>query len=132
MKTKPIGSPGDQIGFILIELLTVIAIIAVLAGLLLPAIAATKVKAKSVQCQARLRQVCLASEMYRIDSQKFIGGFSWESQLEPYIPSREIRHVPELDVSFYKIFECPGPRPFFGKFGWSHNGSEKVVFKNFS
>jgi prepilin-type N-terminal cleavage/methylation domain-containing protein len=63
MNTRPIGSPGNQIGFTLIELLTVIAIVAVLAGRLLSAIAAAKVKAKSIQCQGRLRQVCLTSQM---------------------------------------------------------------------
>lgn len=130
MKTRPIGSHGDQIGFTLIELLTVIAIIAVLAGLLLPAVAASKAKAKGIQCAGRLRQICLASEMYRMDNQKFINGFLWEAYLESYIPSKEIRYVPELNVRFFKIFECTGPRRFFEEFGWTINNSKRVVFEN--
>jgi prepilin-type N-terminal cleavage/methylation domain-containing protein len=54
-------------GFTLIELLVVIAIIALLAGLLLPALARTKVSSGRAACANNLRQVNLAIRLYADD-----------------------------------------------------------------
>jgi len=63
-KQSAIGSSA----FTLIELLVVIAIIAILAALLIPAINATKSKARRTTCLNHLRQINLGVRMYADDS----------------------------------------------------------------
>lgn len=91
MNTK--GS-SDSRGFTLIELLVVVAIIGILAGLLLPSLAAAKARAKRVKCVSNMRQIGMAMRTYADDHNSLLPGpghgigarrESWIESLSPYL-----------------------------------------------
>jgi prepilin-type processing-associated H-X9-DG protein len=58
----------------------VIAIIAILASMLLPALNRAKAKATAVHCMANLKQLQVAWSMYADDNNDFIAGNHWQDQ----------------------------------------------------
>lgn len=74
--------PLQPVGFSLIELLVVVAIIALLAALLLPVLNKAKLKTRGIQCMNNHRQLCLAWHMYSDDNE---GRLVYASEL-PWAP----------------------------------------------
>ncbi len=59
-------------GFTLIELLVVISIIALLVGILLPALGAARRAAQDIRCKSQLRQFGIAFMAYATDNREFL------------------------------------------------------------
>lgn len=109
-------APGSAAAFTLIELLVVIGIIALLVGILLPALAGARDSAKRVVCAANLQQQSVAWVAYFQDSDEripyywrgednffaydwYYGGFDPKKPeetrpLNPYLPVAESYHCP--------------------------------------
>lgn len=75
MQNWPYNRPGQSIrrrGFTLLELLAVIATIAVLASLLLPVLSRAKIKAQRTACFSNLRQLGFAWQLYHNENNGFL------------------------------------------------------------
>src|SRR4051812_23917649 len=89
--------------FTLVELLTVIAIIAVLASLLLSTISRGKSLAVATKCKSNLRQLSLALTVYGDDHGKFPAGLDFKGR--DWIENLNL--APGLMVA---SFVCPAPK----------------------
>jgi prepilin-type N-terminal cleavage/methylation domain-containing protein/prepilin-type processing-associated H-X9-DG protein len=83
---------GCRKGFTLVELLTVVAIIALLAALTLGGIGSMTERSKFPQCASNLRQLAQATFQYAQDNDNQVPpsaygvGTIWSGSLDPYLP----------------------------------------------
>ncbi|MFT5128727.1 MAG: prepilin-type N-terminal cleavage/methylation domain-containing protein, partial [Rhodothermales bacterium] len=69
---REMGLKMNKTKFTLVELLTVITVIAILMGILLPSLAAVRSKGRKAQCISNLKQMGLMSQQYVQDYKGFL------------------------------------------------------------
>ena len=109
-------------GFTLIELLVVISAIALLLGILTPALNMARQKARSVSCLSRMRQIGMASVMYVQDnnghfarsshSAASVGCLRWGPAFMPYLGYGDYKgsKTPAWEAASQKFYRCPSDR----------------------
>lgn len=118
-------------GFTLIELLSVIAVVGVLVGILIPAIGKVRAKAHESTCVSNLRQLAVAATMYASEHRgNFISLYSdapdgevWIDQIAPYIDGERRNRVIEVIncPSAEYVLEFDGRRASTYSYGWNPN-----------
>jgi prepilin-type N-terminal cleavage/methylation domain-containing protein/prepilin-type processing-associated H-X9-DG protein len=100
-------------GFTLIEILVVMVIILIMAGILFPVLSSAKKKANQSKCMAHLRQISMAVQMYAGDHDQMlpIGGYEVETPEQPgFTPKRRVQWHDLLADRYLKNWEvlsCP-------------------------
>ena len=129
-------------GFTLVELLIVIAVIALLSSLLLPVLASAKSRAMSIKCVSNLRQLALALNVYADDNKFYpleFGSNANASSFFGYLSSVQWNeelafHAPGISNCLacpaYRFFHLGSPQP--NVYGYNSSGTISVFAKGMS
>lgn len=118
-------------GFTLIEMLVVIAIIAILAAILFPVFAQAREKARQTACMSNSRQFAIATSMYVQDwsahmffSFNRIGnpGYRWMHMILPYMKAPAAYHCP----SALARPPLASQRQVYG-YNWQYLGNSRLL-----
>ena len=121
----PCNAPACKRRFTLIELLVVIAIIAILAAMLLPALSAARMSAKTAGCLANLKQIAFGAIAYADANEGWVvsstldgsAGKTWYRAIYAVMYPEETNqgYSSEKNEKLYAVYSCPmESTPFSG------------------
>lgn len=104
---EPLAQPR---GFSLIELLVVMAIIAILAALLLPSLASAKEKGKEIVCRSNHRQLAFASYTYTADNVDWLNPLQTETPTNSNVETTYRVILWDYVGHVASVYDCPSER----------------------
>src|SRR5262245_48996712 len=93
--------------FMLVELMVVIGITGILAGLLLPTLCKAKAQARIVACSSNLRQIGFALSMYVGDWHRYPTDMKWMATALPWYTNQSLT---PYTADQRRVFSCPARR----------------------
>lgn len=122
IKNKLWNRSASITGFTLVELLMVVAIIAILASLLFGSLARAKASALTAACQSNLRQIGIALANYTHDDGFYPPSEHRDTSVNPFITYSWIAHLFPFMASNVPAFRCPARGKEFEWTTLSRNG----------
>ena len=124
VRGRKVRYEGER-GFTLIEMMIVVAIIAILVAILVPNFMRARAQAQTAACEANLKEIATALELYQTDHQAYpnvtsltavtnqepnIGSYLRQTPIDPVAPTGNYQYSianPTSGSASYTI-QCPG------------------------
>jgi prepilin-type N-terminal cleavage/methylation domain-containing protein len=133
---------GGRRGFTLIEVLVVVAIIALLISILLPTLRAARDSGRAAVCAANLHQASIALATFENEHNGYrpragtVTSMQWIMLITRQVgDKRKYEHVNQVPVERFPVFQCPArtltlPNPYIDYVlnGFDVNASDKTTY----
>jgi general secretion pathway protein G len=120
--------PAADRAFTLIELLTVIAIIGVLAAIIISVVGNVRSAARDSRCKSNLRQIGMAIQLHAQENRGLVVASqpNWATTLQPYLH----RNTTAANQQIRDVFDCPATDKLSAGGNFSDYGKNSFINPN--